>query len=103
MAQKKEQTQRQIDFDAAFSNREAPGYKVKALGIIALFGGLAWSVMSYIDGKGSLQPLQYVIAILGAIICGVGEINELRYTIQQNQMRNEYFAKYGFDEMNSEE
>lgn len=95
-------SQKQQEFDAAFSKAAAPGYKVKALGIIAMFGGLAWSVMSYIDGKGELQPLQYVVAIIGAILCGVGEINELRYTVMRNQARNEYFSKYGFNDRDQE-
>lgn len=103
MSKEQQISQQQQDYDAAFDTSEAPGYKIKALGILVMIGGIVWSVISYLGGNGSLLPLPPCTAILGAVLCGVGEINELRYTIQQNQLRNEYFAKYGFEETKSEE
>ena len=100
---KEEKLIMQQDYEDAFNTKEAPGYKLKALGILILVGGIIWSAISYIGGKGSLQPLPYITAILGAILCGVGELNEIKYTLIQNQLKSEYFMKYGNAKPDDEE
>lgn len=87
--------QQKEDYEAAFSTDEAPGYKFKALGILVMVGGIIWSVLSYLNGSGSLLPLPPAVAIIGAVIICAGELNEIRYTLVQNQLKQEYYMKYG--------
>ena len=92
----------QMEYEKAFSTKETPGFKLKAFGVVVLVGGLIWSGLSYFGGQGSALIFPPTVAIVGAILCGVGEMNDMHHTIIQNQLKNEYYAKYGYKKSDEE-